>query len=46
MFASAPSTIVYVKTGKLRALAVTTTKRSKALADVSGPRSQYQSAVM
>ena len=34
MFASAPSTIEYVKTGKLRALAVTTTKRSEALADV------------
>jgi Tripartite tricarboxylate transporter family receptor len=28
MFASAPSTIEYVKTGKLRALAVTTTKRT------------------
>jgi Tripartite tricarboxylate transporter family receptor len=34
MFASAPSTIEYVKTGKLRALAVTTTKRSETLADV------------
>ena len=34
MFASAPSAIEYVKTGKLRALAVTTTKRSEALADV------------
>jgi len=34
MFASAPSTIEYVKTGKLRALAVTTTTRSEALADV------------
>jgi tripartite-type tricarboxylate transporter receptor subunit TctC len=31
---STPSTIEYVKTGKLRALAVTTTKRSEALADV------------
>jgi tripartite-type tricarboxylate transporter receptor subunit TctC len=34
MFASAPSTIEYVKTGKLRALAVTTMTRSEALADV------------
>jgi len=34
MFASAPSTIEYVKTGKLRALAVTTTARSEALPDV------------
>jgi tripartite-type tricarboxylate transporter receptor subunit TctC len=34
MFAAAPSTIEYVKTGKLRALAVTTTTRSEALADV------------
>jgi tripartite-type tricarboxylate transporter receptor subunit TctC len=34
MFASAPSAIEYVKTGKLRALAVTTTTRSEALADV------------
>jgi tripartite-type tricarboxylate transporter receptor subunit TctC len=34
MFASAPSTIEYVKTGKLRALAITTTERSEALADV------------
>src|SRR5215831_3396084 len=34
MFASAPSTIEYIRTGKLRALAVTTTKRSEALADV------------
>jgi tripartite-type tricarboxylate transporter receptor subunit TctC len=33
-FASAPSTIEYVKTGKLRALAITTTGRSEALADV------------
>ena len=34
MFAAAPSTIEYVKTGKLRGLAVTTTTRSEALADV------------
>jgi len=34
MFAAAASTIEYVKTGKLRALAVTTTTRSEALADV------------
>ena len=34
MFASAPSTIEYVKTGKLRALAATTTERSETLADV------------
>ena len=34
MFASAPSTIEYVKTGKLRALAVTAMTRSEALADV------------
>jgi tripartite-type tricarboxylate transporter receptor subunit TctC len=34
MFASTTSTIEYVKTGKLRALAVTTTERSEALADV------------
>ena len=34
MFASAPSTIEYIKTGKLRALAVTTTARSEALPDV------------
>jgi len=34
MFAAAPSAIVYVKTGKLRGLAVTTTMRSEALADV------------
>jgi tripartite-type tricarboxylate transporter receptor subunit TctC len=34
MFAAAPSTIEYVKTGKLRGLAVTTTARSGALADV------------
>jgi tripartite-type tricarboxylate transporter receptor subunit TctC len=34
MFAAAPSAIEYVKTGKLRGLAVTTTARSKALPDV------------
>jgi tripartite-type tricarboxylate transporter receptor subunit TctC len=34
MFAAAPSAIEYVKTGKLRALAVTTMARSQALADV------------
>jgi tripartite-type tricarboxylate transporter receptor subunit TctC len=34
MFAAAASTIEYVKTGKLRGLAVTTTTRSEALADV------------
>src|SRR5262249_39771095 len=34
MFASAPSTIEYVKNGKLRAFAVPTTTRSEALADV------------
>ena len=34
MFAAAPSAIEYVKTGKLRGLAVTTTIRSEALADV------------
>ena len=34
MFAAAPSAIEYVKTGKLRALAVTTTTRSEALPDV------------
>jgi len=34
MFAAAPSSIEYVKTGKLRGLAVTTTVRSEALADV------------
>jgi len=34
MFAAAPSAIEYVKTGKLRALAVTTAARSEALADV------------
>jgi tripartite-type tricarboxylate transporter receptor subunit TctC len=34
MFAAAPSTIEYVKTRKLRGLAVTTTTRSEALADV------------
>ena len=34
MFAAASSTIEYVKTGKLRGLAVTTTTRSEALADV------------
>jgi tripartite-type tricarboxylate transporter receptor subunit TctC len=34
MFAAAPSAIEYVKTGKLRGLAVTTAMRSEALADV------------
>jgi tripartite-type tricarboxylate transporter receptor subunit TctC len=34
MFAAAPSAIEYVKTGKLRGLAVTTTIRSEALADL------------
>jgi len=34
MFAAAPSAIEYVKTGKLRGLAVTTTARSEALTDV------------
>ena len=34
MFAAAPSTIEYVKTGKLRGLAVIITTRSEALADV------------
>jgi len=34
MFAAAPSAIIYVKTGKLRALAVTTAVRSEALADL------------
>jgi tripartite-type tricarboxylate transporter receptor subunit TctC len=34
MFAAAPSAITYVKTGKLRGLAVTTALRSEALADL------------
>jgi len=34
MFAAAPSAITYVKTGKLRGLAVTTAVRSEALADL------------
>ena len=34
MFSSIPATVEYVKTGKVRALAVTTTARSEALPDV------------
>ena len=34
MFASAPSSIEYVRTGKVRGLAVTTAKRSSTLPDV------------
>jgi tripartite-type tricarboxylate transporter receptor subunit TctC len=34
LFASAPSSIEYVRTGKLRALAVTTARRSEALPDI------------